>query len=331
MKPLVVMAATRGLNLRVDPARLAYDPNTASTELSMAVNVAVDDTGRVERFPGFTSVANLTGAHSCFATKAGELLGVTDNGLCKLTPGGTATVMWAGCNVNETMRYVELPEAVYMSNGIDRLMYKNGVVTEWAETAYFGDRQDVQVIIAGDSMSLESYRGGTGIETERVRVVLQRPPAGTQLAAYNGRIYIASGRFVHHTEGIWRCWYAPAQNWRAFDDEVKLLVAVDDGLYVGTTSCIYFLAGTGPSEFALRLVWTSPVVEGAHAVCDALDVGSGDGRQGGKAHLAFARNGLLLLGRSGQVTNLLDGKMQPLTATRGTAAIVDGRLVALFE
>lgn len=329
--PVVIMSQSLGLHPRQDPGRLFYDPETGRTELSQAVNVVVDDSGRVERAPGFAKLGVLNNAHSLFATSNNELLAVTSAGLCKLFVDGTSHVLWAGLAATERMYYVELPEAVYLSNGVDRLMYKNGVVSEWQESVYVGDRQTSQTILDGDALSLASYRAGLATERERERLALTRPPAGKHLAAYNNRIYFASGKFLHYTESTWRCWYAPAENWRAFEDAITLIAPVDDGIYVGVASCLYFLSGADPDEFSLRLVWTSPVNADAYCSCNAMDVGLGDGRQNGKAHLALARNELLLLGRSGQVVNLLEAKMQPITASRGALAIIGGKLVALLE
>jgi len=44
-----MLASVTGLNTKVDPVRLEYDPKTGVEELSVAYNVDIDDTGRVGR------------------------------------------------------------------------------------------------------------------------------------------------------------------------------------------------------------------------------------------------------------------------------------------
>ena len=66
VQPVPVFVRVSGVNNVVDPSRLVWDPKDGIAELSAAVNVVVDRSGRVKRRKGFEKI-NSYPAYSVFA------------------------------------------------------------------------------------------------------------------------------------------------------------------------------------------------------------------------------------------------------------------------
>ena len=63
--PVTIFSGTTGLNTVVDPVRLPYDSNAGVSDLGVAVNIKIDDSGRPGRVDGFVSLES-GGFHSLF-------------------------------------------------------------------------------------------------------------------------------------------------------------------------------------------------------------------------------------------------------------------------
>lgn len=104
---------------------------------------------------------------------------------------------------------------------------------------------------------------------------LQPPPAGDELGYIGGRIYVAKGGIVQYSEPFAPELFDLRKNY-IFSSRVTLVAPVKDGIYFGTDTAIYWVAGTDPGKSdALKLADygvhrgtlaygpTSTVVEGA--------------------------------------------------------------------
>lgn len=90
----------------------------------------------------------------------------------------------------------------------------------------------------------------------------RRPPAGSALAAYRGRVWIASGSTVWVTSEQSPHRAYPARGYFRFESDVTMLGATEDGIYVGLQDRVYFLMGQDPTQMTRRVVDTTGVVVG---------------------------------------------------------------------
>lgn len=71
-------------------------------------------------------------------------------------------------------------------------------------------------------------------------------PAGVFLTIYNGRVFMVDNYVIWHSEPFSYELCKRSKNTISFDSPVNMLVAVDDGLWVGTDKQIMFLSGDVP-------------------------------------------------------------------------------------
>ena len=83
---------------------------------------------------------------------------------------------------------------------------------------------------------------------KRMRIkgkLLKPPPLATIITYFNGRIYLAVGNTVWFTELYLYDWVDSVKGFLPFENNVTVLTAVSDGLYVGTETAVWYLSGTG--------------------------------------------------------------------------------------
>jgi hypothetical protein len=81
----------------------------------------------------------------------------------------------------------------------------------------------------------------------------QAPPAGHLLEYHNGRIYIASGSVLWHTEALRYGCVHPGRGFLLFPAPITVVKAVSDGLYV-CADRTYFVSGMDTPDFKQREV-----------------------------------------------------------------------------
>lgn len=99
----------------------------------------------------------------------------------------------------------------------------------------------------------------------------RRPPAGSALAAYKGRIWIASGPTVWVTSEQSPHRIYPSKGNFRFESDVTMLGTVEDGVYVGLSDRVYFLQGKDVNQMVRRVVDTKGAITGGGK---SVDVGS---------------------------------------------------------
>lgn len=150
------------------------------------------------------------------------------------------------------------------------------------------------------------------------------PPAGSALALFKGRIYIAVDEVLFATMPL-SYEHCDLRDFRAFDGApITVLGAVEGGLFVGTGAAVYFLAGASFADAALLKKLDSPALAGSLVSADGLAAT-------GRAELAGQRV-VLFATLDGVVLGLPDGSLHNLTyeryalpaMTAGGAAFVAG-------
>ena len=89
---------------------------------------------------------------------------------------------------------------------------------------------------------------------------LQPLPPGEFIAWLAGRLYTAKNGTLCFSNAMRPHLYNPAHNFIQFSGYISFIEAVTDGLYVGDSRGVWFLSGTDPTKFEMRLVSTCRAV-----------------------------------------------------------------------
>lgn len=160
---------------------------------------------------------------------------------------------------------------------------------------------------------------------------LSPPPAGQCLAHFNGRIYVASGRYLYPSEPmadeLFNREYAIE-----FDDEITLLAPVDGGLVISAGAMTGFLAGSSPEDFALTTRNTQRAIPGTLVqVNGALLL---DGASGTKdVPMWMSDAGICIATPDGQISNLTENRYRMSENGQGAALFLPdfARYVAVLN
>lgn len=79
-------------------------------------------------------------------------------------------------------------------------------------------------------------------------------PAGEFITWLGGRLYTAKHEALYFSEALRPHLYNPAHNVIPFSGSISFVEAVADGMYVGDSRGVWFLGGTDPTQFTLKLV-----------------------------------------------------------------------------
>lgn len=144
-----------------------------------------------------------------------------------------------------------------------------------------------------------------GGEPVRYEVEAELPPARI-LAHRNGRLFSASGSMVYYTQP-WSFLFRPMSDYIPLPDDVRLLAAVDAGLFIATQTRTWFLAGE-PQEATLTEVAPYGAVAGTLTeVPNSTDL------------MWFTPRGQLRATQSGEFTLLQDKQIQFPKASSGAS------------
>jgi hypothetical protein len=240
----VILGAFKGLKNTVARERLGPD------ELERAVNVDLDDVGQARRRRGY--VRKQTGSWHSVRTFTLKVLGVRD---------GTLVI------INPNYSYVSL--GVFVGPG--KLAY-----TEVNGDIYFCNHAASGVVKADDTVGPWGQTNGQGLwlspvidETSTLGPVagelLGDPIRANCIEGYKGRIYLADGKILWATELYRYHLVNRTRGFMQFEHDITLVMAVDDGLYVGTEGGLYFIKGTF-GAFALSIINGDAVLPGSGQV-----------------------------------------------------------------
>lgn len=293
----IIWAQFQGIKNTVAPERLALG------ELEAAVNIDIDDAGQPRRRRGFSSVDSAD-YHSA-RTIAGRTFVVKDGVLGTLAPDYTFTDL---ADVGpDTLAYTAVGEVVYYSSRTASGKIVNGVARAWG--AAVSEGQWVSPVMR-PTETLGAIAGR----------LLGAPPLATELEAYKGRIYLAHGPVMWCTELYLYDLVDKTRGFVQFEDDITMIRAVDDGLFVGTTAQLLFLQGTYSTGLKRSIVVDSPVIPGSAVLAPAADVMPQDGvKPEGSAWVFMTGEGACVGFDGGQVFNLTRGRVVFPAAVRAAA------------
>jgi hypothetical protein len=274
MNSITVFTGTNGLNTNVDPAHLPVRGKTQP--LIECMNVTVGDTGRPSRILGRTKQTSTTG-HSLYEYH-GKAYFVSNSTLYRIDTQSSYAAL-ASLSNNQPVRFIGISDGfndvIFYSNGVDTGRIINGAAASWTKGTYAGP------------------------DTNRT---FYGPPAGMYLHYQYGRTFIANGNHVWWSEPFNPYLYDMVRNRFTFESRIRMLIGVNDGLWVSDSERIYFIAGNfsgDPVQLSERS--TYPAVHGVPVKVNISEMNFQN--LYGIGHLCFTQNGMCLLAPGGIFIN----------------------------
>ena len=218
----VTLSGFKGLRNTVTSERLSGD------ELETAVNVDLDDAGQARRRRGYT-LKSAGSFHSLF-TASEVTYGVKDGALGIIRPDYSFETLRSGLG-DDPVAYVEVGDDVYFSSATASGIVTDGTVSDWGAQVSPGEWLSP---VINPTTTLGAIGGK----------LLGKPPLATALTYFNGRIYLANEQTLWATELYLYRYVDKTKNYRLFEAPITALGAVTDGIYVGTTTTLWFMSGS---------------------------------------------------------------------------------------
>jgi hypothetical protein len=233
-----MLSKFNGLKNKVTPERLKEG------DLAVAVNIDIDDEGQIKRRRGYTKLHS-GGWHSIYSYMD-KALAVKDEQLVVLSDDGSYSVLHPAPGPDK-VSYETVSDKVYYS-----CRYHNGVVDFSSEPI----REEWVSPIEGWHSPIQTVSSTQGAVDARL---LASPFHASHIAYFNSRIYMSVDNVLWATEMYAYSTLDKTKNFKQFESTITCLASVTDGLYVGTTSGLYFLSG--PFDTMKRVkVFDYPVI-----------------------------------------------------------------------
>ena len=311
-KRIPLFRGTSGLNTMDDPAELVHDLETGEIELSRAVNVHIERTGRrISRRKG--TVRKVSGSfHSGFAGSTG-ILCVQEHtetaALYRVNSDYTLTGLRDDLTRFRHMSYAEANGRIYYANGRENGYVENGGSFAWLRSEYVGHVTDKELF---------------------------DPPVGHHLAVMGGYMLIAEDNVLWVSEEFDYSAFNLANRYMDLIDRIVMVRVVNDGVWVATQSRTFFLSGLEPEKWAIAVTVPYGVQEYSsteEAVPESrIGIQTPQGIQG-NGYLWLSDRGVCWGGPGGQFINLTERKIDPadLAGNIAAAGLFDDRIVFTIE
>ena len=242
--PSIKIGKFKGLKNTIDLEQMS------PADLWRAVNVDIDDSGKIRRRRGYTQVTS-SPTHSLFVGNDFTVYGVVNDVLSVINSDYSTEALLAGIGDQYWsgglgLDYVQVDTNIYFSG-----TSVAGIVDTTTNTVSpWGPANDFWLSpVVNPTATLPAIRGR----------LMGSPPRASYLTAYNGRIYAAEGKTLWATEYGLPNLVDKTRNFFQFEGTITLVGTVGDGVWVGTDEGLYFLAG--PSFPLKRVrVMDSPVL-----------------------------------------------------------------------
>lgn len=305
--PITIFRASKGLNTKADPARI-YSSKEGITDLAVAGDIDITDTGRISRRKGYTQQISGISAHSLFCD-GGDCLFVTGTNLCILNSDYSYDVLTA-VHANARMAYVQINDQIYYCNGYQKGIIEDKNVKSWELGEYVGPP---------------------------TRRHLVDPPIGTKLAYYNGRVFVVQGDVIWYSEPGYFGAFDLARGFLWYPSSIRMVRPVDDGMYISTSTQTFFVSGSNPLEFTQTKVADYPAIQWTDIKLSGRLVFNQDGGKtivetNGLSAMWMSEQGICYGGPSGNFYNLTFDKIASFpTGLTGSGLVHNGRYVGLIN
>jgi len=207
-------------------------------ELERARNVDIDDARQLRRRRGYT-LKSAGSYHSLFRADHGLVYGVKNGALGRIEPNYSFITIASGVG-SRPLAYVHLGDYIYFSSEVTSGKFEHHTNTPAPWGAVAAEKMWLSPVVNPTS-TLPPIKGKS----------YMRPPLASILAYFNGRIYLAVDNIVWFTELYLYDWVDDVKGYLPFENDVKVLAAVADGLYVGTETAVWYLS---PTEGGMKRV-----------------------------------------------------------------------------
>lgn len=296
----LVVGQFSGIRNTVSPERLRPG------ELESAVNVDLDDVGQVRRRRGYERRS--TGRfHSLFHTGK-HLLGVKNDELGIISLNGFTFTAIEAAGPSPISYTMVADTTYYSSAAVSGKIDASGARSDWGAP---GNPLWLSPVV-NPTVTLGEVRGQ----------LLGAPPMATEIESWSGRIYMAHKRTLWATELFLYDYVDKTRNYLQFEDDITLVAATDNGLFVGTRSTISYLSGVFSEGLRLKHVASYGVVPGSLARVQADRVHP-QARQSpmpdGQAVMFMTTQGICAGFDGGELYNITKGRVALPEAARVAA------------
>lgn len=196
-------------------------PNGAGHLLRDALNVDVTPSGSVKTRQGYKASIAGSDVHSLWAPLGGAWALYVDDGALYRTDGTGKTLVAEGYGLLTPVRYAEVNEAVYFTDGIRVGSYHpvSGPTPAWGSAA---------ATVVGDQ-------------------ALTPMPAGSCIAHHKGRLLVAVGSILIYSEPFVLHLRDEARGFEIFPAPITCIAAVEGGVFV-VADKTYFSPGGFPAQ-----------------------------------------------------------------------------------
>ena len=244
METVRLFSSSKGLNTKIQKTRVAYDEGGA-VELTKAVNVSHDYTGRVSRRSGYEVIAD-GDFHSLFCD-GGDCFVGRSRDLYKVNPDRTLTGV-RGELSGDRISFCQVGDETYYTNGAQNGVIRNGTSYPWPVGEYEGP------------VTTRSFSGS---------------PVGTHLAYYNGYMCVSVGPVVYFSEPWAPGLFNMSKMFVQFSSDVRMVKPVASGIFVSDEHDTWFFQGPVPEDFVQKKALNYPALEWSEATdyVDGVDIG----------------------------------------------------------
>jgi hypothetical protein len=243
-KNVTLFSGSSGINNIIDPVRLKFDPETGIAELAEAVNVDIDDTGRISRRAGLMIIEEGQ-FHSVFCNGGDCFVAndrTDDSALYRVAADYSLSGVRSGLQKGARLSYCQIGDKTYYTNGYQNGVIVDGISSAWPTNAHVG--------------------------TTTTRAFYQ-PPAGTHIAHFNASMWIVEGNVIWVTEPYAYGKLDKARRFFQFASAVTMVRPVKNGVWVSDSHKTGFISGAEKFE-AMRFDTKSPFP--AHEWSDCMSL-----------------------------------------------------------
>lgn len=298
--PITILGFT-GINNRLPADRIKSTPtdDLPFVDLSAAVNVDLDDSGKPSRRDGYALHQAIAGAHDGFSAY-GICVYVKGGILYRFVPVTKVSTPLASVGNDSKMRYFP---------AIGRIFFSNDVV-------------------------VGEVRDGTGALFGTPSVAFKAPlPAGQAIAHHKARLYVAKDKVLWISDVKPLSRVDLRYGFKQFPDPIRFIAPSVDGVYIGTDKAMFF--GPGGNPLKMPFVKVSDA-GGKDVPVQCLDASAIKGLQIEGVFPIFTTDDGVCMGLpQGQLLNLTEDKYVMPAGTTGASMMrdIDGQVhyIAAFR
>ena len=296
-----LFSGTTGWNNIADPTRLKIDFETGIVELAEALDVDIDDNGRLSRRLGQGLIA--VGEYHSLFCDGGDcfviLETVSDAAIYKVDTNNVLVGVRSGLTKNLRMGWCQTSLGTYYSNGVQSGYITAGVSYPWAAQTYVGPP------------TTKTF--GT-------------PPLGTHLALFSSSMCVVNGTIVNYSEPLGYGLFDNARSRLRFASNVKMFKPVDGGVWASDSKRTYFLEGSNIRELIRHPRLECPAHEYSEAIGHINGADFGLSPDTGECAAWSCNDGLCIGTPQGQLIVVTKDKLNYQAGTRG-ATVFNGNTV----